>query len=341
MIPRTLAMPTLLAASVAVPYVATNAPEWTEQVRKSATAAATPAPAPAAKPAATPAGAAPAFHAAGAPAGSAASAPQSSAATAASPFQSVHAPSVSSTPDPTYALAEVLRFDITKDWVYQRWDRKTTALADLDLFGVRVPLVSGTQVHDIAGSLTYFFGGDGRVKRISFRGRTGDTTQLAMLLHQRFGLQAVPSVIAGQQLLQARKDSEVISELRTQTAPILWSNTPHESFSVEFELQDPATARPLKPQIASVSTPPAAPPPGPATAAKPGDPAAVAADAKAAEAKAAEAKAKAAEAEVAKTAEAAKQQAKPPSESGWKAFFPRSRANESQLNQLNRTNFYQ
>jgi hypothetical protein len=223
----------------------------------------------------------------------------------------------------------VLRFDITKDWVYQRWERKSTALADLDLFGVRVPLVTGKQVYDIAGSLTYFFGADGRVKRISFRGRTGDTTQLAMLLHQRFGLQAVPSGIAGQQLLQVRQGEDVISELRTQTAPVLWSNSPHESFSVEFELQDPATARPLKPQVASVSTPPAAPPPG--AAAKPG------------EAGGAEAANKTAAADP-KAAEAAKPEVKeeaPTEDLGWKAFFPRSRASEAQINQLQRTNVYQ
>lgn len=320
MISRTLAMPTLLAASVAVPYVATNAPEWTEQLRKSA-ASAPAAPSPT-QPAAHPAAATPPVadatqtspHAT--PAGSSAGAPLTPA-------------HVQLAPDPTYSLSEVLRFDITKDWVYQRWERKSTALADLDLFGVRVPLVTGKQVYDIAGSLTYFFGADGRVKRISFRGRTGDTTQLAMLLHQRFGLQAVPSGIAGQQLLQVRQGEDVISELRTQTAPILWSNSPHESFSVEFELQDPATARPLKPQIASVSTPPAAPPPG--TAAKPG------------EAGAAEAANKTAAADP-KAAEAAKSEAKeeaPPEDLGWKAFFPRSRASEAQINQLQRTNIYQ
>ena len=319
MISRTLAMPTLLAASVAVPYVATNAPEWTEQLRKS-TASAPAAPGPsqatAAQPAtAPPAGAAP-------PAVNAAS----NASQVASPLPPTH---VQLAPDPTYSLSEVLRFDITKDWVYQRWERKSTALADLDLFGVRVPLVTGKQVYDIAGSLTYFFGADSRVKRISFRGRTGDTTQLAMLLHQRFGLQAVPSGIAGQQLLQVRQGDDVISELRTQTAPILWSNSPHESFSVEFELQDPETARPLKPQIASVSTPPAAPPPG--SAAKPG------------EAGAAEAANKTAAADP-KAAEAAKTEAKegtPPEDLGWKAFFPRSRASEAQINQLDRTNTYQ
>jgi hypothetical protein len=324
MFSRTLAMPTLLAASVAVPYVATNAPEWTDQIRKSTASAPAPAaPTPAAQtanaPPTTPPGSSP-F--AGAPA------PQTPAQLATPGVPPLPPMFGSAAPDPTYSLSEVLRFDVTKDWVYQRWDRKTTALADLDLFGVRVPLVSGTQVHDIAGSLTYFFGADGRVKRISFRGRTGDTTQLAMLLHQRFGLQAVPSMIAGQQVLQVRQGDDVISELRTQTAPILWSNTPHESFSVEFELQDPAVAKPLKPQIASVSTPPPAAAPG-APAAKPGEAAASTPN-----------NAQAAEAQ--KTAQAEKKKKdEPPAEPGWKALFPRSRATEGQLHQLNRSNFYQ
>jgi hypothetical protein len=325
MISRTLAMPTLLAASVAVPYVATNAPEWTEQVRKS-TAAAPAASAPLQPTAAHQAAASSTHVANGHTAQPAHAAIQPHQAGA--PISPAH---LQMAPDPTYSLSEVLRFDITKDWVYQRWERKSTALADLDLFGVRVPLVTGKQVYDIAGSLTYFFGADGRVKRISFRGRTGDTTQLAMLLHQRFGLQAVPSVIAGQQLLQVRQGNDVISELRTQTAPILWSNTPHESFSVEFELQEPATARPLKPQVASVSTPPAAPPPG--AAAKPGAPASAASAAD---------QAKIAEAQANETAKAAANKPEePPPESGWKAFFPRSRASEGQINQLQRSNFYQ
>lgn len=306
-------MPALLAASVAVPYVATNAPEWAEQIRKPA-AVAPAAPAPAAKPVV------------------ASATPAAAAATPASPFANATTPilpsaTLSRAPDPTYSIPEVLRFDITKDWVYQRWDRKSTALADLDLFGVRVPLVSGTQVDDIAGSLTYFFGADGRVKRISFRGWTGDTTQLAMLLHQRFGLQAVPTVIAGQQLLQVRQGDDVISELRTQVAPILNSGSPHGSFTVEFELQDPATAKPLKPQVASVSTPPPAPP---GTTTAPADPKA----AKAAEATAAEAK-------PTETAKAEKKEEEAPAKSRWEAFRPRSRATQGQLNQLNRSGIYQ
>src|SRR5690606_11819068 len=83
---------------------------------------------------------------------------------------------------PTYSLVEVLRMDITQDWVYQRWARKSVGLGDPDLFGIRVPLVTGTKMHDLAGSLTYYFNRAGQVDRLSFRGRTGDTRQLVDLI---------------------------------------------------------------------------------------------------------------------------------------------------------------
>src|SRR5262249_23674179 len=37
-------------------------------------------------------------------------------------------------------LGEVLRFDVTKEWVYSNWPRKSTGLSDPEMFGVRVPL---------------------------------------------------------------------------------------------------------------------------------------------------------------------------------------------------------
>jgi len=55
---------------------------------------------------------------------------------------------------PTIRMEEVFRFDVTKEWVYGRWPRKSTALAHADLFGVRVPLVTGTNIDDVAGALT-------------------------------------------------------------------------------------------------------------------------------------------------------------------------------------------
>ena len=43
------------------------------------------------------------------------------------------------------SLDEVLRFDLTPDWILHRWPRVSTGLAQLDLQGYRVPLVSGTR----------------------------------------------------------------------------------------------------------------------------------------------------------------------------------------------------
>jgi hypothetical protein len=219
----------------------------------------------------------------------------------------------------TYSIAEVLRMDVSKEWVYQRWPRKSTALADLDLFGVRVPLVTGTQLYDLAGSLTYYFGGDGRVKKITFTGRTGDTTQLAAIAHQRFGLQAQPTPIAGEQLLQYRNGDDVLSELRTSPAPVLWASTPHESFAVELVLQDPATARPLQSPIMNMTAgSPSVQPAQPATATP---------------------------SQTAATPPAAAPQAPPAAEPaeplGWKAFFPRSRLPKAQVNNLDQANLYQ
>jgi hypothetical protein len=140
-----------------------------------------------------------------------------------------------------------------------RWPRKSTALAELDLYGIRVPLVTGTQLSDIAGSLTYYFAADGRVQRISFRGLTGDTTQLVGLVTQRYGLQAQPALAAGEQLFETRRDADVLSRLRTRPAPVLWASSPHDSFSVELDLQNAATTAPGSRSAARALAQPEAP----------------------------------------------------------------------------------
>ncbi len=53
-----------------------------------------------------------------------------------------------------HRIRDVFRFDISKEWIYQNWDRKSTGLGDPELFGIRVVLVTGTQRADLAGSLT-------------------------------------------------------------------------------------------------------------------------------------------------------------------------------------------
>jgi hypothetical protein len=165
---------------------------------------------------------------------------------------------------------------------------------------------------------------DGKVKRLTFVGRTGDTTQLAAIAHQRFGLQAQTTAIAGEQILQYRVGEDVISELRTRPAPVLWASTPHDSFAVELVLQDPSTARPL--QGLTVSEPAASQAPATVEAA-------------------ASAGQTAASSPPTATAQAGAPppppQVEPAEPLGWKAFFPRSRLPKAQVNQLDKANLYQ
>jgi hypothetical protein len=290
MFSRSLTVPTLLAASVAVPYVATNAPEWKQQWNTPTAAGSLNAP--------------PLLG------NDVLQRPVPSTTMPGGPGSTLFPTQAPLEGTPAVSLSEVFRLDVTKDWVYARWPRKTTALAELDLYGVRVPLVTGSQLTDLAGSLTYYFGPEGRVRLISFRGRTGDTTQIVQLVMQRFGLQPQPSLLAGEQLFQIRDGEKVLSSLRTRPAPVLWASSPHDSFSVELDLQDPATARPLAQTL----------PPLPAPAMPP---------------LAAQANAQAAAAQGEGDAE------EKPAEPPWKAFFPRRKVPSEQIQNLDHGNIYQ
>ncbi len=276
MFSRMLSAPVLLTAAVGVPYVATQGSAINELWQESSFSAAQPDAPPTAK--AVPA----------APPG-----PAGAVYPAVTPLEGVR----------SMSLAEIFRCDIRKEWVYHRWARKSTALAELGLYGIRVPLVSGTQLTDLAGSLTYYFDDQGRAQRISFRGQTGDTTQLVQLIAGRYGLQRQSTPVAGEQLFQIRREAAVLSELRTRPAPVLWANSPHESFLVELELQRPGSLTPLPAR--ELLAGPAAPPPA-AAAAQPTDPAA---------------------------------KPDPPEKSDaekWKSFFPRSQVPPEQVKSLER-----
>lgn len=88
---------------------------------------------------------------------------------------------------PVADLAEVLRFDVSLSWVMHRWPRVSAALAQLQLQGYRVPLVTGTSEDDLAGSLTYYFNPRQQVQRITFHGTTGNAHKLVGFLAARYG----------------------------------------------------------------------------------------------------------------------------------------------------------
>ena len=160
------------------------------------------------------------------------------------------------------SVAQVLRFDVTKEWVCTNWSRKSTGPTDVGLFAIRVPLVMGTQMTSLAGALTYFFNAQGQVEHISFRGRTGDTTPLVQYLTQSYHFEPAASS-AGEKVYQVRSGEAVCSELRLQPESILRANAPQQSIAVDLEFARPGSQRVLPSrepqlQIPQVASPPVA-----------------------------------------------------------------------------------
>ncbi|MEQ8848840.1 DUF6690 family protein [Botrimarina sp.] len=172
------------------------------------------------------------------------------------------------------SLADALNWNITKNWVYTHWDRKSTGLSDPQLFGVRVPIVTGAGMTDVAGAVSYYFDNAGTLQKIRLKGRTADTSRLVYLATTAFGMAPRTSAAPGEQLYQAFDGDRLKGELRTRPEGVLWGASPHESFDVAFE-----ATRPGSPYSAS-SLIPRFQPPGAAgadaaTAPGPGQPDAV------------------------------------------------------------------
>ncbi len=80
----------------------------------------------------------------------------------------------------------VFRFEITPEWILAHWPSVSTGLAQLQLEGYRVPLVTGTGQQDVAGALTYYFDARQRLQRINFVGVSGDPRGLIGMLSGRY-----------------------------------------------------------------------------------------------------------------------------------------------------------
>jgi hypothetical protein len=136
---------------------------------------------------------------------------------------------------PLPSLVEVLRLDVTVEWVLQRWPRVTTGLPQLQLQGYRVPLVSGTSVSDVAGSLTYYFNARQQVQRITLRGTTGDPSVLATILASRYRftrrLTNDPSIVLYEAVDSSNRP---VGSLKIRSAPVVQANHPHTRFLVDL-----------------------------------------------------------------------------------------------------------
>ena len=141
---------------------------------------------------------------------------------------------------PLHALRDVLRFDVSPTWVTQNFARVSTVLADTQLDGLRVPLITGTNHTDIAGTLTYYFDHYKRVQRVTVHGVTGDPSRFVAELQHAYQLQQHPSL--GGNLYMLKWNGRPTSVVYAALAPVITADAPYARYNVLIELNQPGLA---------------------------------------------------------------------------------------------------
>lgn len=142
---------------------------------------------------------------------------------------------------PPLGIDQVFRFDLTPEDVLARWPRVSTGLADLQLMGYRVPLVTGAGQADLAGSLTYYFDRGRHLRRIMFKGTTGDIGYLRQLF-ARWGLVHRPTNDPAVMLFERRSpNGESDALARVRTAPVISASDPLRRYEVHLVIDRPAS----------------------------------------------------------------------------------------------------
>jgi hypothetical protein len=138
---------------------------------------------------------------------------------------------------PVLDLAEVFRLEITPAWVTHRWSRVTTVSAEAELLTMRIPLVTGPNPNDLAGSLTYYFDKKHQLQRITFFGHTGDPQRLLEMASGPLRMKPVPTLAAALYVTPAT--GKPTSAIRITHLPVVRSNTPNHKHEIALELNRP------------------------------------------------------------------------------------------------------
>lgn len=152
-------------------------------------------------------------------------------------------------PIPVTPLEEVLRFDWTPAEIAEKWPRVSAAMPELDLQGYRTPILTGHELDDFAGSMTFYFDTFGTLRKITFSGTTGDFRKLSDHLRTCYNFTEQQTNTPGVYLFeQAPKDLsrralqrfEVKSYLWIRPAQILVEDKPMSRFDLKLVLERPS-----------------------------------------------------------------------------------------------------
>ena len=100
-------------------------------------------------------------------------------------------------------------------------------------------VVTGPKLDDIAGSLTYYFDHDQRVRRITLDGMTGDPRRLVALAQKEFGFRAEPTLQAGLYLI--RWNGTPRSALVISQPAVISADERHAQYHVKLEINLPSS----------------------------------------------------------------------------------------------------
>lgn len=151
------------------------------------------------------------------------------------PGRLIDAPQVSGPPG--ISVADLLRFDITPRWLGQNWSRVTACLAEPDWQGLRVPVVTGSQPYDLAGTVSYSFNMEQQLERINLYAVTGDCEPLTAFVQQRLGMQQYPSPVG--LLFVGFYQDQPLSMLRVRNAPLQDTQKSSIRYEVDLEMNLP------------------------------------------------------------------------------------------------------
>jgi len=157
------------------------------------------------------------------------------------PKENLRAGMPTSDPAARPSMKDAISFNVTPDWMLQYWPRVAECYSDVRVLTYRVPLVTGIEPHDLAGSLTYDFDHQQRLLRIKFVGTTGDVSKLIEFAKQQFNLiprqTNNPNLFVFEAALPATSNRQL---MHIKFANVQKSGDLHKRFDVTLQLFRPA-----------------------------------------------------------------------------------------------------
>lgn len=152
--------------------------------------------------------------------------------------------------DGSMPFDQLVRFDLTPASITQNWSRVTTTQSEHFLLGMRVAVVTGPEISDLAGSMTYYFDDQDQLQRISLQGYTGDASRLIAHCEQGYKLEKQASLDAGMYI--ATWNGMPTSVLHIARAPVIRADSPRTHFYVTLEINRPSAHMQLSPQATAL-----------------------------------------------------------------------------------------